>query len=157
MSKEIKLSNGGVALVDDEQYELLNSYQWYRMTTSKRKTAYAASRNGSQHPIFMHHLVLSPRFGEEINHINGNSLDNRRENLESVSHHVNIVKHFVNKATKAKLGVKGVYICGSGRFVATIMWKCKRHHIGTFDTLAEASKAYEERKEQLLKQLNITI
>lgn len=83
--KEIKLNFGKVALVDDEDYERISSYLWVAKKQGNRwyaetsNTYYAVSRK--QFCIKMHRLILNPNKGYDIHHLNGNGLDNRKENL----------------------------------------------------------------------------
>lgn len=89
----------------------------------------------------LHLLILTKVAGMEVDHIDGNKLDCRKQNLRLVPHHINSLNR---KASKTGKLPRGVYVCGSGRFVATIMWKGKRSHLGTFDTPEQASTCYEE-------------
>lgn len=98
----------------------------------------------------VHHLVLRPADGLEIDHINKNKFDNRRENLREVTHHENMVNPAASR--RSNKFPKGVYQCGSGRFVATIMWKGKRTHLGTFDTVEEASIVFEQERTKRVKE-----
>lgn len=76
--KEIQLTQGKVALVDDADFELVAAHKW---NAAKRKNSwYAQSYAGGDKRIHMHRLIMD--FPEmEVDHINGNGLDNRRENL----------------------------------------------------------------------------
>src|SRR3990167_1012358 len=98
--KTIKLTQGKVALVDDTDYDLLSKYSWCLHT--KR---YACSRiNGKV--ILMHIFLLGKQKGKEIDHINRNKLDNRRENLRFVTRSINCFNVDIDKANKS--GFKGV-------------------------------------------------
>lgn len=85
MVKEIPLTQGKVALVDDEDYELVSQYKW--CVHSKTRHCYALSTNIPQ--ILMHRLIMSAKQGEIIDHINHNGLDNRRKNLRIASRSLN--------------------------------------------------------------------
>ena len=145
--KTIELTNGDYkALVDDEDYDKVIAFapSWSAQWAPGRGTRYAFSRG-----TLMHLVILLPQPGLETNHINGNGLDNQKTNLEGLV--MNMLKHYVPKPSKNPLG-RGVYICGSGRYVATISWKGKRIHIGTYDTLQEARLAYESRLNSLVSE-----
>lgn len=78
--REIKLTQGKFALVDDEDYEKVNRHKWYY-----HKEGYAR-RNSSRHDgkqkvLFMHNLIIDVPEGLYPDHRNGNGLDNRKENL----------------------------------------------------------------------------
>ena len=83
MSKQIKLSQQGknrgkyVALVDDEDFEGLNKYRWSAMPVGR--TVYAV-RNINGKMITMH-AYLCGRDGFEVDHIDGDGLNNSRLNL----------------------------------------------------------------------------
>lgn len=142
--KTIPLTQGKASIVDDEDYDRLSQFRW-----TYHNRGYACMRT-STGMLLMHQLVIDIKQDEETDHINGNKLDNRKENLRSVPHHFNMLNW---KRTKKKCGLeKGVYICGSGRFVASIMWKGKRDHIGTFDTEQEAAVAYRKELERRIKE-----
>ncbi len=78
--KEIKLTQGKVAVVDDEDYEYLNQFGWYFNVYAVRMI----SINGEQKKIWMHRLINNTPDGLETDHINHNRLDNRRDNLRTV-------------------------------------------------------------------------
>jgi len=102
--KEIKLTKGYVAKVDDEDYDWLSEYKWCaheRGKEAKRKrlrphtTAMTAlridlgdGRTAYQH-IAMHRLIMDASPGEYVDHINGDPLDNRKENLRIVTNQQN--------------------------------------------------------------------
>ena len=82
MSKEIPLTQGKVAIVDDTDFDWLNQWKWYVL--NKRPRYYAARSvgpRGKQTRIYMHRFILDPVSGMEPDHINGNGLDNRRANI----------------------------------------------------------------------------
>lgn len=76
--KSVTLSNGMTALVDDEDFDLVSAIRWHAV--QRRNSRYAqAMHNGKT--VLMHRLVMSAGKGRIVDHINGNGLDNRRENL----------------------------------------------------------------------------
>src|SRR5688500_7265529 len=77
--KEIALTQGRTALVDDEDYEWLSKWRWHFQATGPGY----ASRD--QHRILMHRVIMQAAKGEVIGHRNGNTLDNRRTNLYRAS------------------------------------------------------------------------
>jgi hypothetical protein len=95
MTKQIPLSQqkrrnsqnlGLVALVNDEDYERLCQWNWSAVSTHRRNGGYAMRRdNQTGKTILMHREILEASEGIEVDHINGNGLDNRRENLQLVT------------------------------------------------------------------------
>ena len=83
--KEIPLTQGKVALVDDEDFEWLNTWKWYAGKGSRGKRWYARTgfreQNGTRN-IYMHQmLMLFPKKPLQIDHLNHNGLDNQKDNL----------------------------------------------------------------------------
>jgi len=87
--KEIPLSNGGFAIVDDADFDYLSQWSWRRAS----QTGYprrSTSKSGKWLTIDMHRQLLGPApAGYETDHKNRNRLDNRRENLRFVNPRVN--------------------------------------------------------------------
>lgn len=82
--KEIQLSQGKVALVDDDDFEWLLKYKWHIFQGPTNKTCYAQTcikKEGKWTTDYMHRLILKPPKGIESDHRNDNGLDNQRHNL----------------------------------------------------------------------------
>lgn len=112
----------------------------------KVKTSYyniGLSRNNHKKKFYIHRLVAQAFLGDSplsVNHVNGDGLDNRIENLEYVSNREN-----TNHMYKGK----GKYLTGVDKrreeiesYKAVISINGKRKHLGTFDTELEAHHAY---------------
>lgn len=82
--KTIKLTNGKVAICDDDTYPGLMKFSWRAV---KGKCCYYAKSTIKDkyrnYDLSMHRMVARTPFGQVTHHINGNSLDNRRCNLEN--------------------------------------------------------------------------
>jgi hypothetical protein len=151
MTKEIILTNGGVALVDDEDYEKVSKYTWHL-----RKDGYAGStqycgggRNGAKYKtIRMHRLILDAKDGEIIDHINGNRLDNRKCNLIIVTRTENTYNKKLDKRNTS--GYRGVtWRKDLSKWKATIQKDGKLIHLGYFDDKHEAARAYNKKAMEL--------
>ena len=82
--KEIKLTQGKVALVDDEDFEELSKHEWYY--TNAGYAARSARRpNGTRYQLYMHVQIIGEVEGLEIDHISGDKLGNRKNNLRHVT------------------------------------------------------------------------
>lgn len=127
--KEIPLTYRSVkVLVDDEDFEILSKYIWHQ-----HKTGYA------NHPQLglMHRWLMKAPDGMDVDHINRNKLDNRRNNLRIVPRGFNVQ----NKVRPNSLGYTGIYWNKAG-FSAEIRFNKKRYYLGRFETKEEAALAY---------------
>ena len=79
--REIPLTRGQVALVDDEDYEYLSQFKWhaYKDTRNARTRWYA--RRGASPQVYMHAEIMQSQAGQKVDHQNENGLDNQRSNL----------------------------------------------------------------------------
>ena len=97
MTKEIELTQGKIALVDDEDYEELIKYKWYAHYDGYNYYAVtnSPSVNGKRHRIIMHRKILglNIRDGKMVDHRDCVTLNNRRSNLRVVSQSVNNQNH----------------------------------------------------------------
>lgn len=90
----IYLTKGFETIVDDDTYKDLDSYLWYASGTDGRPAR--RLRLGPRKIIYLYHQVLCVlpwvlnNLGLVVDHINGNPLDNRKENLRIVSQKINI-------------------------------------------------------------------
>ena len=104
---------------------------------------YSNWENGRSYPRTLHSLIVGPTPPKShIDHINGDKLDNRRENLRVVSPGRNQVnRHGLNKNNGS--GARGVTVRKSGPnpYIAQIMVDRKVHHLGSFPTLESAVAA----------------
>lgn len=142
MVKRIELSKGLNALVDDADYDLLNLFKW---SASSGRNNYAVRRtvgdDGRQHTVYMHRVIMEAPKGLEVDHINGNMLDNRRENLRLCSRSQNARNQ--KKHRDNSCGFKGVYKRGN-RFGAQLTIQAATFYLGTYSTAEEAARAYDE-------------
>lgn len=148
--KEIQLTHGKVAIVDDDDFSELSKFKW--RTQKGYKTLYAVRwgrDNGSQHMVFMHRVILNAPDGMEVDHKDGNGLNNMRENIRVASHaqnQANMSKHVDNKS-----GYKGVaWHRQNGKWRAEIRVKDQRIHLGLFDDPSDAACAYDDAAREML-------
>lgn len=138
-----KVANGATVLVDDEDFVELSKFKWHLL-----KVGYAARRELGKKIdprlyITMHRAILNPEIGKQVDHINGNKLDNRRENLRICSKAENMRN--TNKRRNNTSGFKGVVQSRKGRWVAHITKDYKMIHLGTFTNPKEAAVAYDNK------------
>lgn len=145
---EIILTRGKVALVDGADVPRLLAMSWHaRPVDCNSPKFYAAAGmwTGTQmRTIYMHRFILGAKCGEQVDHINGNGLDNRRSNLRICSQALNNanIKRPVNST-----GFRGVYLTPNKTYRASISTGQKTGSrmrvIGTFQTAEEAARAYD--------------
>lgn len=84
MVKTIPLTQGKIAIIDDDDYEKLNKFKWCSQKDHQYTRWYAIRKkliNGKWKLILMHREILKAKRGIYIDHINHNGLDNRKINL----------------------------------------------------------------------------
>lgn len=138
--RTIPLTRGVEAMVDAADYGRLSAIKWHAHEC--RGTFYAANGGGKQGRVFMHRLVCDAPKGLQVDHINGNSLDNRRANLRPCVDQQNRW----NRGARANSasGIKGVMLCRrTGRWAAAITANGKRHYLGSYADQADAARAYD--------------
>jgi hypothetical protein len=136
--KQIELTKGLKAIVDDEDYEKLSQYRWNANWTGT--VHYAHRLNGKEH-VYMHRMIMSPLPGYEIDHINKNTLDNRKSNLRIV--HKSYQRANSKKRKDSRSKYKGVKLRGK-HISARIRVNGKERHLGMFKTQEEAALAYNQ-------------
>jgi hypothetical protein len=145
--KEIVLTQGFVSLVDDEDYERINQFTW---CANKQGNTYRAERKkwNSQRSCWVsdtiHWMILPPKPGYEIDHINGDELDNRRCNLRY--------------ATKSQQQANRKHTCGTSAYKGVFYDKSRnlarpyrayincngvRKYLGYYSTETAAAEAYD--------------
>ncbi len=82
--KEIKLTQGKVALIDDIDFDSVSKFRWYynRGYAVRQPQMVNSIRRGK---IALHRFILGSKESNSTDHINGNTLDNRRKNLRFVT------------------------------------------------------------------------
>lgn len=142
--KIINLTKGYSTKVDNSDYEMLNQYKWCA-SVDRCGHVYAMSKirhDGVICNIKMHRLLLKPKKGEIVDHINGDTLDNRKENLRIATPQQN---KFNSKKVYASSGFRGVQKTNDhcNRWRARIKVNKKWINLGSFESAEEASAAYQ--------------
>jgi hypothetical protein len=145
--REIALSRGLVALVDDEDYHRVMAVDSKWHAKRHRQTDYAKRNlwiNGKRTTRTLHQMVMRAKPGELVDHINGNGLDNRKCNLRIVTGIQNR-RNQTHKVPGCSSRFKGVN-WNKGKWRATIGWTDvngkHRKELGRFTTEEAAQEAY---------------
>lgn len=143
--KEIPLTSGGYAIVDDADFPMLSKFSWMN---SNGYAVNVTQKDNKRTRTRMHRLILGDRVKKYTDHINGNKLDNRRENLRECSNSENMRNRPAPSNNTS--GYKGVFFCKQkGKYVAKIKLNYKENHLGTFSSKEEAAVAYNEGAKRL--------
>jgi len=145
--KKIPLTQGQVALVEDTDYKELSKYKWYAKYNKCTNSFYAVRKiktiNGRL-AFPMHRQILGLEYGDyrHVDHINHNTLDNRRDNIRICTRSQNGGNRRRNKNTVSKY--KGIHQEKSTHWSAQIGYCGNKIHLGTFLTEKEAAVAYNK-------------
>lgn len=143
--REILLTKGKVALVDDADYEYLSQFKW-QAQARKCGIWYAYRTLPCSHSIIaMHRDILKTAKGLDTDHIDGNGLNNQRSNLRECTHAENIhnqkVRLCENKSSKFK-GVR--WDKDRNRWRVEIKLHGKAIYVGRFISELQAALSYNE-------------
>jgi len=139
--KQIPLTKGHVALVDDEDFEALSRFHWQFL--SGYRTGYAIrSKKPVPGRLLMHREIMKCPAGLEVDHVNGDGLDNRRENLRLATHTLNLRNYVHQKRNRKHDLPMGVSPVGK-KFGARIMRNRRLFWLGNYDTPQQASEVYQ--------------
>ncbi len=138
----IPITQGRETLVDAEDVEFLGQFNW-RWVSWKTQIGYASLPEGQG---TMHRILMRNPEGMCIDHINGNSLDNRKSNLRTVTTRENTQNQKIHRSGKL---VGTTFDKSTKKWMAQIFDK-KRKFLGRFETEHEAHQAYMKAYNELL-------
>lgn len=146
MVKQIPLTQGKFALVDDEDYEFLMNWKWHFLVRPNDDSGYAQSntRNeiGRKVMIYMHRLIMKTPKGMEVDHRDTNKLNNQKYNLRNVTR----LKNSMNRESHKDSTSKHKGVCwdkSRNKWLATIKANNRRIFLGRFDREDDAGLAYD--------------
>jgi hypothetical protein len=144
--KKIKLTQNKYALVDDDDYEVLNKLKWH--TAKYAGGIFYAQRsekvNGKfrYYPMTRKIMGTSPK-GKIVDHIDGDGLNNQRKNLRFAS----VSQNGMNRKDNCNnvSGFRGVtYNKNAKKWQAQTMSRGKPVYLGLYKNILEASRAYQK-------------
>lgn len=143
--KEIQLSQGFIARVDDADFDWLSQWSWHVLLSSP--VAYAKRcelRDGKRCTVLMHREILG--FPDaQIDHIDFDGLNNQRANLRTATQSQNCIR---KPKIRGLSRFKGVSRAKS-KWLAEIFCRGMRHRIGLFVTQEAAALAYNSKAKEL--------
>lgn len=157
--KQIPLTKGMFAIVDDEDFDVYSTQKWHVKKGSTKHYAACARKvthEGKEYSIkiFMHRCMLDADVGVIVDHINGNGLDNRRCNLRLATRSQNLANQ---RTVRNKWGYKGItYRRRHKTWRARIGFNGKTVDLGEFGNLDDAAQAYDEAAKKLFGEFAVT-
>jgi len=152
--RTIQLTRGLVAIVDDEDFEWISKFRWYASAPSKSGCVYAvrtARVPGLKNPrtFKMHREIVGAVEGYDVDHANGNTLDNTRGNLRVASKRDNMRNKRKMRGSYSSrfTGVSRDVDCK--RWLARIGGRDGEITLGRFLTEEEAARAYDAKAREL--------
>ena len=157
--KEIGLTRGYVAFVDDDDYDCISSHKWhvYRICTGNKEYVYPRTTLSKTHSdgykwkreVLMHRFIMSAAPDQIVDHVNGNTLDCRRDNLRICTSAENSWNAHKSKLINGKPTIseyKGLRFDPRNKtnpWTAHISVNKKRIYLGKFKTEEEAALMYD--------------
>lgn len=142
--REIQLTRNQVALIDDEDFDLINQHKWFSVSPRQknyRHTWYAACKIQGRH-VTMHNLLLNPPKGSVADHIDHNGLNNRRTNIRISTTRENSWN--TNKHKNCTSKFKGVsWNKEKSKWQARICINGRETHLGWFHDEVLAANTYD--------------
>ena len=158
----VQLTNGVTVLVDKKDVDRVTRHNWYYHTCGANKPARARTKIGGQW-VYMHRYILDLWDRDKfVDHINGDPLDNRRDNLRvcvNSQNCQNSKKQKTMRGDPCTSKYKGVSLSTSkpfgGKYGEYTYWRagvgvdCAWHYIGQFKTEEDAARAYDKKAAEL--------
>jgi hypothetical protein len=149
--REIKLTQNKVALVDDEDFGRLNQFKWF--AHYDRHNWYACRHtgriNGKDPTTGMHRTIMTPPDGMEVDHKDGNGLNNQKSNLR-ICQHIHNNRNLKPRSEKISSQLKGVsWNKRRKKFRARITSDRHTIYLGCFVSEQEAALAYDHAAKKL--------
>jgi len=141
----LQLSKGLFTIIDEDEYERVGRFQWHAMPT--RNTYYATrhlpcAEDAKSRKVLIHRIIMNiydPKI--EVDHRDGNGLNNRKANLRVVTHAQNLLNRRSVSGTSRFKGAS--FSKSKNKWRSYISINKKPTHLGYFDTEKEAARAYD--------------
>lgn len=135
--KEIPLTQGRVAVVDDDDFQYLMQWKW---CAHKYRHGYRAVRSTNPGTEMMHRVILAAQKGEQVDHADGNGLNNVRSNIRLATHAQNMQN---SRRSPCSSGFKGARKHGK-KWESRIRVNGKQIYLGLFKSPELARSVYRK-------------
>lgn len=146
MVREIPLSQGKCALVDDADFTRVNQYKWFAMKSDDGRWYARRTPTKDCAAIYMHRFILGTLPSEIVDHRDRDGLNCQRSNLRPCTNGQNQANAIAPRHNTS--GFKGVYRKRT-KWAATIGFQGERYFLGSFFTAEEAALAYDDKATDL--------
>lgn len=126
---------GAIILVDESDFERVSSHTWSIAGHGYPQSAICGKS------VLLHRWLMDAADGQQVDHANGNKLDNRRANLRFATRSQNAANQGIRSTNKS--GFRGVHQQGT-KWRASVKKDGKEHYIGHFDRKEDAARAYNQ-------------
>lgn len=150
LMKYIPVGKAYKTKVDDDYIESKPSLSW-QYSGGYAKRQHQTTVDGKRHYIreYLHRTIMGAKDGDIVDHINGDTLDNRKENLRLSNKVLNALN---SDKVYSKSGYRNVtWSKQAQKWHGIFAYNKKRYHCGTFDTAEQASQAVQNKKEEVIK------
>ena len=143
---KIPLTQGKFSIIDWEDYKRISKYKWYAAKSGKN---FYGQREYKNKPIKLHRFIMNVTDSNKvIDHINHDTLDNRKSNLRICTQAEN--SRNTLKSNSNTSGFKGVVFNKSnGKYRSRITFNRKLIHLGYYNSSLEAHKVYCQKAKEL--------
>lgn len=152
----LNLNNGKSVLIDKQDLQIISEYNWWvgsgGYAVSEKSLGKQPNGKYGRKTILMHRLLLDAPNGLDVDHKNGNKLDNRRSNIRLATRSQNIT-NTKNRVRNKQLLPRGISFNpskhGKQPYMARISMMGKSYFLGNFYILEDAVKAYTDKRKEL--------
>jgi hypothetical protein len=142
---EIPVGHGLITFVDDEDFPMLSHWTWGIDAYGYVRRAVRV--RGRFHGILMHRQLMLPDPGQDVDHINGDKLDNRKANLRPCTRRENVQNQRKFHGTSQ---YKGVYWDRrNSKWTAKLTTGGRQFYLGLFSDEIEAARAYDAKAREM--------
>lgn len=141
MPKKIPIGKDLFVVIDDEDFALVSKFNWHKHSSSDSTTYYASAN------VKMHRLIMDAKPGDIIDHINGDPLDNRKQNLRKCTNSQNQQNTHSRGGTSRHKGVS--FNKKSGMWLGVFNYEGKRYYCGLFQSEDDCACAVDQKRKEV--------